>query len=81
MEESSFAIQGNIDAGAEPSELPCSVGEGAESEKSSRIKCATADSAVACPGVENDVTVQQAHWSTERLVIENPGANPDLRKV
>ena len=71
MEKSSLAIQGNIDTGTEPSELPSSVGEGAQSEKGGHIKCATANRAVACPRVEDDVTVQQALRNAESLVIDN----------
>jgi hypothetical protein len=70
--EKSSVIHGNIDTGTKPSELPSSVGEGAQSEKGGEIKCATADRAVACPRVEDDVTVQQARRNTGSLVIENP---------
>src|SRR5688572_14011121 len=73
--------RGNIDTGAEPSELTSSVGEGAESEKGRQINCAAADRAVAFTCVEDDVTVQQARRNTGSLVIENLRADLDLGKV
>src|SRR6202035_1135404 len=71
----------DIDTGTEPAKLSGPVREGAQSEICRQIERATADRPVSVPCVEDDVTVQQARRNTSRLVIEDMGADLDLREV